>query len=1204
MTLGLFSKVSQTLNFPQEEEQTLRFWKEKQIFAKSLAQTKDGKSFVFFEGPPTANGMPHNGHVLTRVMKDVFPRYKTMRGFQVERKAGWDTHGLPVEVEVEKELRIHGKAAIEAYGIEPFVKKCIDSVFRYQEPWANLTDRIGFWVDLESAYVTYHKSYVESVWWALAELNKKGLLYEGHKVVWWWAQGGTALSSGEVGQGYKTVDDPSAFVLFPLAAGQGDLAGANLLAWTTTPWTLPSNMYAAVNAQFTYALIELKGKKLLVAESLVPALAKKVGAEAVVLRTLKGAELVGLAYVPPFTFFEKQSSPRVYVVVAADFVTADAGSGIVHCAPAFGEDDHTLYRKLLAADRDLPLFCAVQPDGTFLPEFPVYGGRWVKDCDKDILNELKRNDRLFHTEVYRHDYPFCWRSDNDPLIQYARPAWYIRTTERVKEALANNDKVEWFPEHIKEGRFGDFLRNNVDWALSRERYWGTPLNVWRNDETGVIEMPTSVQEILNKNPRAFDHFAEAKKNDPSLSDHLIVHKPWVDAVTWQNPGEAGTYRRVSEVIDCWFDSGCMPFAQWGFPHTGKEQFQRNFPADFISEGIDQTRGWFYSLLMVSTLLFDEQTAKSLGVPSAFPLPYKRCVVLGHITDKDGKKESKSKGNYTPPDVILESVRMDFAVLAEAAGQVPPSGTAWIAREDLEGLDLEEGANIMLRLGEKQCPAVLRSQKKMKRRVIVLAESDRVLLSAVVTHKPDVMPVEVPALPANERVAVCDESQGAPGADAFRWFFLASSPPWNATRHSLSNVRQVQKESLIKLRNVLSFFSIYAEIDGYDPRKHVPVERPELDRWLRGELAGTVAAVTMSLEAFDTYSATVALTAFIESLSNWYVRRSRARFWAPGFGDAMSNDKKAAYETLHDALATLSRLMAPFTPFFAEKIHQTLFAVTSPERLSVHLEKWPEANAIVDDDLLLQAMNLVRQVVSLGLQVRTQSKIRVRQPLGSAVVILSKPETKDALANYEVLIREELNVEKIDWVAIENANAYVDVQLKANFRTLGARGLGKEAQVLKKSFAALSPQDAFAMAVKLLVGEPLTHEAITLTLDDVELVLVAKSGFAAAGGREGVVVLDTRLDERLLALGTVREIISKIQTARKECALGFADRITLRIAGDSELVRIAEAHKDEIARDALASTLNVSAGAFGTAQFEKSFEIDGKNLQLSFSLSGG
>ncbi|HXN33122.1 MAG TPA: isoleucine--tRNA ligase, partial [Polyangiaceae bacterium] len=734
----LFAKVASVLDFPAEEREVLRFWRSARIFEKTLTKPAAHGTFVFFEGPPTANGLPHNGHVLTRVIKDLFPRYKTMRGWSVPRKAGWDTHGLPVEVEVEKELRIHGKAAIEAYGVEPFVKKCLESVFRYTKEWEELTERVAFWVDLGDAYVTYHRSYVESVWWALSELFKKGLLYQGHKVVWWWAQGGTALSSGEVGQGYRTVDDPSVYVGFPLvdppwwpslrAKAQLEDKEIALAVWTTTPWTLPSNMYAAVPSddQVTFRIIDAGKRYLLVADKLAEPFAAKTKTKRTEV-SVPAASLEGNRYRPPFDLFAAEASGFenvVFRVIRERFVTLDTGTGIVHIAPAFGEDDHQAHRRLLGENPSLPLFCAVNPDGTFIDRFDRYAGRWVKDCDKEIQHDLKDAGLLLFAESYRHDYPFCWRADSDPLIQYARPAWYIRTTAVIDRAIANSRAIHWLPEHIKEGRFGDFLANNVDWALSRERWWGTALNVWVCDrEAEHKEAPASVAEIEARNPGAFDHFHAARRIDPTLSEHLIVHKPWIDQVTFPCLGCPGTMRRVSEVIDCWFDSGCMPFAQWGYPHRGRAEFERSFPADFISEAIDQTRGWFYSLLMISTLVFEEQP---------YPHPFKTCIVLGHVSDREGKKESKSKGNYTPPEIILDKVAMEFAVRDTRPGEASQA-VALISREDLEGMDLPEGALVRIYRGDDPNGGIdlpVLADKRLPRRVVVLGQEHRAKLGVL------------------------------------------------------------------------------------------------------------------------------------------------------------------------------------------------------------------------------------------------------------------------------------------------------------------------------------------------------------------------------------------------------------------------------------------------------------------------------------------
>ncbi len=699
-----FLQAQPIVDFPAAEDAIQSFWKQHRIFEKSMEARQGRPKFVFNEGPPTANGLPHNGHVLTRVFKDVFLRYRTMRGYFVPRKAGWDTHGLPVEVEVEKELGIHGKAAIQEYGLEKFIRRCMESVFRYTEQWERMTDRVGFWVDLSDAYVTYHRDYVESVWWALSELFRKDLLYQGHKIVWWWPQGGTALSSAEVGLGYKSVEDPSVYVALPLL----DDPSTALLIWTTTPWTLPSNQYVAVRPDFDYVQVRENGRSLIVAAALREQIAAKIGQELPVEREMKGEALLGRRYRPPFDYFygeygdrqaELAAGGRDYIlwkVLAADFVELEQGTGLVHEAPAFGEVDYELFRKTTAVYKDpteVPLLRPVAPDGKFTSETPDLEGQWVKDADRQIIHMLKQSGALVYRENYRHDYPFCWRADEDPLIQYARPAWFIRTTAKIQEAMRNNEKINWLPEHIGTGRFGDFLANNVDWALSRERFWGTPLNIWINDVTGRRQAPASVAEILAKNPAAFEPFHRDREKDPSLSEHLMVHKPWIDQVTWKEPGEEGTYRRVPEVIDAWFDSGCMPFAQWGYPHGDRERFEGAFPADFITEAIDQTRGWFYSQLMISTLLFDAETQQRLRLEHRdYPHPFRTCIVLGHVCDPTGKKESKSKGNYTAPDVIFDRVAADFAVVTpEEAGLEASDGELWLAREDLEALDLLPGA---------------------------------------------------------------------------------------------------------------------------------------------------------------------------------------------------------------------------------------------------------------------------------------------------------------------------------------------------------------------------------------------------------------------------------------------------------------------------------------------------------------------------------
>ncbi len=1218
---GPFSTVRPDLDFPRDEAAILAFWKQNRIFEKSLSSetrsTGPSKgTFVFYEGPPTANGMPHNGHVLTRAVKDVFPRFKTMQGYDVPRKAGWDTHGLPVEVEVEKELKIHGKADIQKYGVEPFTHRCIESVFRYTEAWEKLTDKIGFWVDLEDAYVTFHKSYVESVWWALSELFKKGLLYQGHKVVWWWAQGGTALSSAEVGLGYKTVDDPSVYVSFPLV----DEPNAALLVWTTTPWTLPSNMYAAVHPDFSYAYVSGFGDKLLVvAKDLVPAIAKKLGVELTVEREVKGSELAGKKYTPPFDIYAADGAAHAetFSVIPANFVVMDA-SGIVHIAPAFGEDDNAAHRKLLEKNRELPLFCAIGPDGKFTEVLPRYQGRWVKDCDKELIAELKERGLMVFAETYRHEYPFCWRSDADPLIQFARPAWYIRTTQEISRAIDNNQQIQWLPDHIKGGRFGDFLRNNVDWALSRERFWGTPLNIWVNDVTGKLAAPASVEEILAKNPEAFLAFEQARAKDPSLSPHLMVHKPWVDNVTFTEPGEEGVYRRVPDVIDCWFDSGCMPFAQWGYPHKegSKAQFERAFPANFISEAIDQTRGWFYSLLMISTLVFDK---------APLPHPYQTCVVLGHVCDKEGKKESKSKGNYTPPDIILERVRMDFAAFdAAGKGLTLAKGEAVIAREDYEGLDLTgESASVLVYLKEGEAlklklrPAT--NKEKLPRRVVGLHAED--IASLGVTPSPTALetkPSDVPFLPLGQRVLVEDPSASAPGADAFRWFFYAASPSWTNTRHSLTNVRLEQKEFLVKLRNVYSFFTIYANIDGFDPARENPnatvanlvsgapqyravAERSELDRWMMSELCATVEKVTAALEGYLLYDAARALVDLAEGVSNWFVRRSRARFWSKGrffdVTEAASQDKADAYFTLYEVLVTLSGLMAPFTPFFAEELWQNLvrgpFGARMPE--SVHLASFPKAVTEWALPELSRDMFAVRELVSLGREVRTTVKMRVRQPLSRADVVVGDPQLSQRLRHFTGLIAEELNVHEVRVLAPGEEAGFVKYTLKPNFKTLGPR-LGKKVQACK---AALAKADAGALRTELSkngsVSLEVEGEPLALGPEEIEVAVDAAEGYAAAGNKVGVLVLALELTDALREEGLAREIVARLQQTRKDVGLSFTDKAIVRLDGDAAVISVAEKQQELLCREAMIASLTIGAAPEGAQA--KEYAIDGAVLRV-------
>lgn len=1071
----LFEPVSQTIDFPQSEREVLAFWKEKDVFNRSLELREGAPTFVFYEGPPTANGTPHNGHVLTRVIKDLFPRYKTMRGYHVPRKAGWDTHGLPVEVEVEKSLGIHGKQAIIDYGVEAFTRKCIDSVFQYTDVWQDLTERIGFWCDIEDAYVTFHKSYVESVWWALSQLFEKGLLYQGHKVVWWWPQGGTALSAGEVGLGYKTVDDPSVIVRF----GVSGEANTSFLGWTTTPWTLTSNCALAVNSRLDYVYAEKDGETFIVAASLAD---KVLGeGEHTVVRELTGAELIGMKYEPIFNYATPEGG-RYHEVIEADFVTASSGTGVVHMAPAFGEDDHKAAKK-----HGIGILQLVKPDGTFDERVTDFAGRFCKEADRDIIRMLRSEGVLFHEEVYRHEYPYCWRADTDPLIQYARPAWFIRTTDVIDRVIENNQSINWIPEHIKDGRFGDFLDNNVDWALSRERFWGTPLNIWECQGCGARQAPPSVEAITDRNPAAFEHFAKAKEADPTLSEHLMVHKPWVDEVTFPCDACSAEMRRVPEVIDCWFDSGCMPFAQWGYPHQGQDKFQQAFPADFISEAIDQTRGWFYSLLMVSNLLFEEAEA---------PHPYRTCIVLGHVTDKTGKKESKSKGNYTPPALILDS----------------------------------------------------------------------------------------------------------DGADAMRWYFYAANPPWNNTRYSPEAVRQSQQEFLVKLRNVYAFFVIYANIDSFDPTttpRRPVAERALLDRWMLSELNLANREVTAFMDDYRLYDAAQRLILLTDALSNWYVRRSRSRFWAPATEGA--GDKWDAYHTLYEVLTAMSKLAAPFIPFFTETLHQNLVRRAQADApVSVHLCDWPAVDEAAIDEGLSEAMGAIRDIVSLGLQTRAAHQLKVRQPLALAEVIVGEPGLAARIERYADLIADELNVKDVQFV--EEAGDRVNFTVKPNYRALGPI-FGKRMPVVR---AALDGADADQIRTALVqTGEARITledgEEVSLSSEHVQVAVEACEGYAAAGGAVGVVVLNTALSETLISEGLAREVMSRIQSMRKEQDLEYTARIHVRLSGAEAIESAARAFSDVIASETLAESISVG-GVIPADPSNVSVEVDGHALEIAIEVT--
>jgi len=1118
-------------SFPQLEEEILQFWDEHDIYRQSLQRRADGPSFVFYEGPPTANGLPHPGHCLTRSIKDVFPRYKTMRGFRCERKAGWDTHGLPVEVEVGKELGIHSKEEIEAYGVEPFIQKCQQSVFRYMQQWQQLTRRLGFWVDLDEAYVTYHQSYIESVWWSLKNLFDRGLLYEGHKIVWWWAQGGTALSAGEVGQGYREVADPSVYVLFPLiptadqaspAKTSGASPGRALVVWTTTPWTLPSNMFAAVHPQLEYSVVfdQEHGCELIIASALVDTIAAKCKREWSVVETLSGESLLGLRYEPPFDHYKNrlgdpmgslasgESIHKYWRVVAADFVTTESGSGIVHQAPAFGEVDHEVLvneqSRFVEGDRP-ELICAVAPDGKFTHEFTDMAGVWVKDADKPLTRMLRESGRLLLQEQYLHEYPFCWRASQDPLIQYPRRSWFIRTTKFRDLMLRNNAEISWQPEHIRDGRFGNFLQSNVDWALSRERYWGTPLPIWVCQQTGRMEAIASYDELLAKpGVTGTEVWQQAKADNPDLADDLCVHKPYIDAVIYDSPFAAGAHmRRVPDVIDCWYDSGAMPFAQWGWPHRGDDRFQDQFPADFISEALDQTRGWFYSQLAISTMLFGEGaslTESDSDVPAttpafadtAYPHPYRNCIVLGLMLGEDGNKMSKSLRNYREPNEIFDKY----------------------------------------------------------------------------------------------------------GADALRWFFFAGQPPWTAIRYREQSIRESIPEFLLRTWNVFSFFAIYAEIDGFDPRQAVDADeqlspaslasaptyreasqRSEIDRWILSELNQTIDLVVQRMDVLDNYNACQAITALVDGLSNWYVRRSRDRFWA---SETDSQDKLDAYWTLYETLLELAKLIAPFVPFLAETLWQRLTAPMAQRALrSVHLCDYPVAEAKRVDPALSESMKLLREIASLGRAARAEAKLKVRLPLANVEVVLADDSKIAWLRAHDELVREELNVKAVDYTT--DGDEYVQYTVVPNFKRLGPK-VGKQVPAVKQALAKADGNQLLTEMQRTgYVTLVLPDGELRLDHEDIEIRLQARTGWAAAQGSGCVVVLNTEVTDDLRREGIAKDLIRAIQNQRKEMGCQYTDRIEVTIDTTSELViQAVHDHRELITNETLANELMVATADDKTA----------------------
>jgi isoleucyl-tRNA synthetase len=1046
-----YGAVDPKQSFPELERRMLERWRERDVFARSLDKRADGPTWSFYEGPPTANGKPGSHHVLARVFKDVYPRFKSMRGYRVPRKAGWDCHGLPVELEIEKELGLSSKADIETYGIAEFNARCRESVFRYVEDWRALTERIGFWIDLDDPYVTMSNDYIESVWWALRRMWDDERLYKRHKVVPYCPRCGTALSSHEVALGYKDVEDPSVYVKLAVTEPQGTVrAGDRLLVWTTTPWTLISNAAVAVGAEITYVRAKLGDEVFVLAAERVE---RVLGEDAEVLESFPGSAFAGTAYEPPFSYVT-EFGPRGHTVLEADFVTTADGTGLVHTAIAFGEDDFRLGEQY-----EIELQNPVLPDGTFDERVTDYRGRFVKDADPEIVEALRDRGLLLRSETYEHAYPHCWRCET-PLLYYAKSSWYIRTTEVRDRMLAANERIEWHPEHIKHGRFGKWLEGNVDWALSRERYWGTPLPIWEC-ETADCEGRLCAGSM-----------DELRERGGELPDDL--HRPFIDEVELDCESCGGTMRRVPEVIDAWFDSGSMPFAQFHHPFEGSDEFEQRFPAEFICEAIDQTRGWFYSLLAVSVLLFDE--------PS-----YLACVCLGLILDPEGQKMSKSRGNVVEPDEVID----------------------------------------------------------------------------------------------------------AHGADAFRWYYLTSQQPWAGYRFSVDTVGEAVRQFTLTLWNTYSFWVMYANAEGLDPADPPTCPKPgegsDLDRWALSRLQAATAEVTEHMEAFDCTSAGRAIAAYVDELSNWYVRLSRRRFWE---GD------RDAFATLRRCLLDVAALLAPFMPFLADEIYLNL-AGGADEALggrpdSVHLIDFPEPNeARIDADLEL-GMGAARRAVELGRAARSQAGVKVRQPLRRAVVVAAGEE-REQIERLADLVASELNVKQVEFVAEEAE--LVTYEVKPNYRSLGPR-FGKLMPQAAAAVEALDPAAvSAAIAGERHVGIRVNGSEHELGPDDVTLVLQPLEGYQVESASGRAVALELELDDALRREGLAREIVHAVQNARREAGLEVTDRIELGLGGDEELLDAARAHEAYLAGETLAEA--VSYDAPGDTQAR----IEGRELRIGIRPAG-
>ncbi len=1033
----MYKKVDTGLNFVDREKEILQYWKENEIFERSTKMNEGNPEFTFYDGPPTANGKPHIGHILTRVIKDIIPRYRTMKGYHVLRKAGWDTHGLPVELEVEKQLGISGKPQIEDFGIEPFIERCKESVWKYQGEWEKMSDRVGYWVDMEHPYVTYHDDYIESEWWALKTISEKDLLYKGHKVVPYCPRCGTALSSHEVAQGYKDVKETSVFVAFKVK----DQDNTFLLAWTTTPWTLPSNVALCVNANEDYVYAEFDNKTYICAKALIES---ALGEGAVITKELKGKELCGMDYEPLFDF--AKTNKRAWYVVSDDYVTLDAGSGIVHIAPAFGEDDARVGR-----DNDLPFVQLINAQGCFVDEATPYAGMFIKDADKVIIKDLEESGKLVRAVEFTHSYPFCWRCDT-PLIYYARSTWFIKMTAVKEQLIRNNRSVNWIPESIKDGRMGNFLENVIDWGLSRERYWGTPLPVWEC-ECGHFHTIGSRKELVELT---------------GCDENIELHKPFLDPLTIKCPKWGKDMHRAPEVIDCWFDSGSMPFAQLHYPFENKELFEKLFPADFISEAIDQTRGWFYTLLAISTLLFDKA-------------PFKNCIVLGHVNDKDGIKMSKHKGNVVDPWSILD----------------------------------------------KQ------------------------------------------------------------GSDAVRWYFYTGSSPWLPSRFYGEAVSEAQRKYMGTLWNTYAFYVMYANIDGFNPMDY-KLEYDKLsvmDKWILSRLQSLIDYVDEGLENYRITETARAMNDFVDELSNWYIRRGRERYW----GKDMTQDKINAYMTLYTVLATVAKLTAPYTPFVAEEIYRNIVCsvdTNAPE--SVHLCKFPVAQKEWIDKELEENMDWLLKAVALGRACRNDANIKNRQPLQTLFISGSKvlPEM------FCKEIEDELNVKEVKFT--DDSSDFITYTFKPQLRTVGPK-YGKLVGLIGKE---LANANGSALYKELMANGSVKFDIngneVILTQDDLLITPANKSGFTAQSDSEITVVLDNNLTEELIREGYMRELVSKIQTMRKETGFEVTDHIKLVITADGVIADVVNTYAQDIASDCLADSVAIGE----PLENNKEWDINDKNCVIS------